>query len=326
MNDMLLQPFSSEEVKRVLDQMYPYKSPGLDVLISKCDNPGSINDFRPISLCNVKYKLASKAIANRIKLLINVIISVSQSAFVPGRLISDNVLMAYKLNHYLAHKRWGSVASHFGFIKPKRGLRQGDPLSPYLLLFCAEAFSNMVSLEERKGNIQGTAVCHRAPRFSHILFADDTLLFCQATIEAMECVKEVLFRFERASGLKINMQKSAIVFNKNTDPQVRGILAGRIGVEVVNKHEKYLGLPTVGGRSKREMFVSLKNRAWSKMQGWGAKRLSQAGRMVLIKVVAQAIPTYIMGCFLIPDSLLHALESMSAEFFGSMRISRVYTG
>ncbi|KAL0362330.1 UNVERIFIED_CONTAM: hypothetical protein Scaly_1188200 [Sesamum calycinum] len=109
MNDMLLQPFSSEEVKRVLDQMYPYKSPGLDVLISKCDNPGSINDFRPISLCNVKYKLASKAIANRIKLLINVIISVSQSAFVPGRLISDNVLMAYKLNHYLAHKRWGSV-------------------------------------------------------------------------------------------------------------------------------------------------------------------------------------------------------------------------
>ncbi|KAL0362331.1 UNVERIFIED_CONTAM: hypothetical protein Scaly_1188300 [Sesamum calycinum] len=182
----------------------------------------------------------------------------------------------------------------------------------------------MVSLEERKGNIQGTAVCHRAPRVSHILFADDTLLFCQATIEAMECVKEVLFRFERASGLKINMQKSAIVFNKNTDPQVRGILAGRIGVEVVNKHEKYLGLPTVGGRSKREMFVSLKNRAWSKMQGWGAKRLSQAGRMVLIKVVAQAIPTYIMGCFLIPDSLLHELESMSAEFFGSMRISRVW--
>ncbi|KAL0354202.1 UNVERIFIED_CONTAM: putative mitochondrial protein [Sesamum angustifolium] len=205
MNDMLLQPFSSEEVKRVLDQMYPYKSPGLD------------------------------------------------------------------------------GGEPFGFIKPKRGLRQGDPLSPYLFLFCAEAFSNMVSLEERKGNIQGTAVCHRAPRVSHILFADDTLLFCQATIVAMECVKEVLFRFERASGLKINMQKSAIVFNKNTDPQVRGILAGRIGVEVVNKHEKYLGLPTVGGRSKREMFASLRNRAWSKMQGWGAKRLSQAGRMVLIK-------------------------------------------
>ncbi|KAL0356019.1 UNVERIFIED_CONTAM: putative mitochondrial protein [Sesamum radiatum] len=51
------------------------------------------------------------------------------------------------------------------------------------------------------------------------------------------------------------------------------------------------------------------------MQNWGAKRLSQAGRMVLIKAVAQAIPTYAMGCFSLPDGLLHDLESMSAKFF-----------
>ncbi|KAL0427274.1 UNVERIFIED_CONTAM: putative mitochondrial protein [Sesamum latifolium] len=367
MNEVLLQPFSLEEVKCALDQMYPYKSPGPDgmspvfyqkfwhiigldvsgcvlaflnhdtythfnsthiVLIPKCENPVLVTDFRPISLCNVIYKLASKTIANRIKPLLNDIISESQSAFVPGHHITDNVLVAFELNHFLAHKRWGSVGhialkldiimlegEPFGFIRPERGLRQGDPLSPYLFIFCAEAFSCMVQQEEREGGIQGVAVCRRAPRVSHLLFADDTLLFCQATGEAMERIKLILEKYEQASGLKINLQKSAVAFSKNTNQNLKESLARQFGVELVDKHEKYLGLPTMCCQSKRELFSNLKCRVWSKMQNWEAKRLSQTGRMVLIKAVAQVIPTYAMGCFLLPDGLLHELESMSANFF-----------
>ncbi|KAL0282258.1 UNVERIFIED_CONTAM: hypothetical protein Sangu_2960000 [Sesamum angustifolium] len=80
----------------------------MSMLLPKCANPELVYDFHPIFLCNVVYKLASKAIANRLKPLLNTSISNSQSAFVLGRLIFDNVLVAYEVNHYLAHKYQGN--------------------------------------------------------------------------------------------------------------------------------------------------------------------------------------------------------------------------
>ena len=166
-------------------------------LLPKNKNPQKMTDFRPNSLCNVVYKLSSKTLANRLKAILPFIILENQSAFVANKLITDNILVAYEIMHYLKHKRgrndsfmvikleiskafdrveWSFIemimrkigfdeswidlvmkcitsvtylviinGSVHGSIVPTRGLKQGDPLSPYLFLLCVEGFSALIN-------------------------------------------------------------------------------------------------------------------------------------------------------------------------------------
>ncbi|KAL0405328.1 UNVERIFIED_CONTAM: hypothetical protein Slati_3846700 [Sesamum latifolium] len=125
-----------------------------------------------------------------------------------------------------------------------------------------EAFSGLIRKAEKEGAIQGVAVSRSTHTVSHILFAEDTLIFCQATKEVLTRLQLILTSFEAASGLKINKHKSAMVFSKNVEEGVRFELVQVLGVVVVAKHDKYLGLPSVMGRSKKEMFEGIKERMW----------------------------------------------------------------
>ena len=147
MNNSLIRPFMAEDVKGGLDAIGDFKAPGSDgmttlfykkfwetvdeyitkevlqflnggilphdwnktviVLIPKVLNPESLKDLRPISLCNVLYKIASKVLASRLKVILPEIISQNQSAFIPRRLITDNILVVHELTHFLQNKRSG---------------------------------------------------------------------------------------------------------------------------------------------------------------------------------------------------------------------------
>ena len=121
--------------------------------------------------------------------------------------------------------------------------------------------------------------------------------------------------YEHASGQKINRDKTALFFSHNTTPDIQEDIKQRFGAEVIKQHETYLGLPSLVGRSKKNTFRALKERLDNKLSGWKEKMLSQAGKEVLIKAVAQAIPTYTMSVFKLPDTLCDEMTSMIRAFW-----------
>ncbi|XP_023892052.1 uncharacterized protein LOC112004058 [Quercus suber] len=163
----------------------------------------------------------------------------------------------------------------YGNIQPSRGLRQGDPLSPYLFLLCAEGFSSMLAKAQEEERLHGVVICRRAPSISHLLFADDSLLFCKASQEEVQVISEVLQTYAASSGQCINFEKSSVYFSSNTAIEDRERIKEKMGVREVERFESYLKLPTLVGRAKYQTFSYLKDRVW--------KKNSELERIIIVK-------------------------------------------
>ncbi|XP_074324121.1 uncharacterized protein LOC141661039 [Apium graveolens] len=366
-NEEMLRPVDDEEVRQALFHMHLEKSPGPDgmspafyqkfwnivrndiiqlvrnffltcsfdehltdtniVLIPKKKSPGYMTDLRPISLCNVVYKIVSKVLANRLKGVMDKAISESQSAFVPGRLITDNIMISYEVMHYMKRKTKGKIGwmalkckiSHagreFGDIIPQRGLRQGDPLSSYLFLVCTEGFTSIIRDYERRGLIKGIQVARGAPSLSHMFFADDSYIYCQANEPSANHIVDMLSKFETTSGQKINRDKSSIFFSRNTKSEVKEKVCEVLNFHEANDNTHYLGLPNILGRKKSVILGYLKDRLQNGVQGWDKKYLSKGGKEILLKTVAQALPNYAMSIFLLPLELCRDMEKIMCRFW-----------
>ncbi|CAL1383059.1 unnamed protein product [Linum trigynum] len=328
-------------------------------------------EFRPISLCNVLYKLVSKVLANRLKEVLDKVIGCAQSTFVPGRIITNNIMAAFECFHSMKRKkerRKGFAAAKIDMAKaydrvewrflegimgkmefetrwislmmmcvksveylvlvnrhlseaflPERGLRQGDPLSPYLFLLCAEGLSSYTDKEVAEGRIHGLQPARGAPVVSHMFFADDSIFFFRATTQESLQLKRILHDYEPESGQLVNFQKSEVSFSKNIKPHGRLLVGGVLGMKTVEMHDKYLGLATEAGRSKKELFVELKDRIWKKLKGWKEKTMSAAAREVMIKSVAQAQLTYVMSVFRIPEGIIEEINNLMLNFWWDQR-------
>lgn len=131
----------------------------------------------------------------------------------------------------------------------------------------------------------------------------------------MQVIFEVLQTCATSSGQCINFEKSSVYFSNNTGREQRDGIKMALGIREVVQFESYLGLPTLVGRSKYRTFSFLKDRVWKKIQGWKRQLLSRAGKEILIKAVAQSIPTYTMGVFQLPVKLCNELNAMCARFW-----------
>lgn len=406
-NEVLEKPFTSEEVKAAVFSMKPDKAPGPDgmnpmffqhfwptlgddvtqfinqcletntfpsgfgdaniVLIPKKQCAEGVADLRPIALCNTSYKIMAKILANRMKDLLQNIISDTQCAFVPDRLITDNVLIAAETGHYLRRKmggtsgwaglkldmakaydrmEWGFVRfmlSKFGFgtkwiewimlcvtlaryrfrvnddlvgpLEPTRGLRQGDPLSPYLFIICSEGLAGLLKRSQVEGSIHGCRVAIGAPAVTHLMFADDCLVFFKANPEEANEVKQCLTCYEQASGQIVNFHKSSICFSTNTTAQVRELVSNILQVQQTEGFGKYLGLPYVVGRNKRMAFNYIEQKMRHRIGTWQKKLLSKARKEILLKCVAQALPTYTMSVYLLPNSFCDNLQKVMNKYW-----------
>ncbi|KAA3469415.1 reverse transcriptase [Gossypium australe] len=270
------------------------------VMIPKVENPCDMTNYRPISLCRFVYKMVSKVLANRLKEVIPLCISLNQSAFVPGRMIHGNVLVAHELMHHLLNSRngsskgcvvkldmskaydrveWGfleNVLLKFGFFNEwvnkimccvrtvryrvkcntqltntiilERGLRQGDPLSPYLFLFCMEVFSRMLTDAQKNLRIRGI---HR-----------------------------------------LNLDKSMVCFGQKTAISKRTMMNRWLNMKVVDSLDGYLGLPIPIGNKRLNAFKNMVNCITKRINSWSKRFLSYGGKEIFIKSVLQAIPAY----------------------------------
>ncbi|GKV04880.1 hypothetical protein SLEP1_g16977 [Rubroshorea leprosula] len=401
-NSFLLAPFNEEEVKRAVWSCGCSKAPGPDgfnfkfiremwdtikddmmgyvedfhnngklvrganssfiVLIPKVMNPQKIEEFRPISLIGVMYKVIAKLLANRIGSVLDGIIGENQMAFIKGRQMVDSIVIAnetideakrkkkasflFKIDFEKAYDKvcWeflDYMMARMGFeskwrrwiseclktaeasillngsttrqVKINKGLRQGDPLSPYLFLLVAEGLNGIISSAINHGLFDGIDIGSRGLKMSHLQFADDSILFGKAVEDNIWAAKSIMRIFELVSGLKINFRKSQLI-GINVSEGWMSKMTHILNCKQGELPCRYLGVPIGGSGKKISMWKPLIESFEKKLSNWKSRLLSLGGRITLLNAVLSSLPVYTMSVHLLPKGLILSLDKIRRSF------------
>ncbi|XP_074290815.1 uncharacterized protein LOC141617518 [Silene latifolia] len=348
-------------------------------LIPKCDSPEAVKDYWPISLCNVFMRIITKCITNRMQKVMGYLVGDHQNAFLAGRSISDNILLAHKAIHKVNthnHGKFGKVAFKadmskafdrvrwdflqavlltFGFpprlvrmimncvstvsyeillngaplhpFKPQCGLRQGDPLSPYLFILCMEVLSCNIESAQREGKLQGIRLCRGVTPLTHLFFADNSVFFLHNKGMAVRHLKRLLVNYCEASGQVINEDKSGIIFSPNTTLRKVRFCLKTLNIKHNKGFGKYLGLPTEFQQSKKEIFMGLVESVMKRISSWNGIFLSPAGRLTLISSVLSNLSIFFLSAFKIPVSVTKKINALLSQFWwaGSKTVKNLFS-
>ncbi|RHN42261.1 putative RNA-directed DNA polymerase [Medicago truncatula] len=205
------------------------------ILILKNPNAGTIDQFRPIALANFKFKIITKVLADRLAKILPSIISKEQRGFIRGRNIKDCIDLASEAVNVLDNKCFGgniamkidiSKAFHTlnwdfliavlkkqeGYFKCKRGVKQGDPLSPLLFCIAEEVLSRGITKLVEEGKVDLISASRNAKIPSHCLYVDDIMVYCKGKMSSLVALKELFTSYANCSGQAINLRKSSIYY------------------------------------------------------------------------------------------------------------------
>ncbi|CAL8078165.1 unnamed protein product [Prunus armeniaca] len=157
-------------------------------LVPKVASPSSVAQLRRISLCNTKYKVVIKIIVQKLRPLMQKVVSPAQASFIPGMQIVDNIIVAQKCIKSVRYQAIlnGELTERFS---PSAGIRQGDPLSPYIFVLCMEKLSHIINDHVSSGTWKSIKVARSGPAISHLFFVDDLILFGEASILQAKLMK-----------------------------------------------------------------------------------------------------------------------------------------
>ena len=330
-------------------------------LVPKIPNPSNMTNYRPISCCNTTYKCISKIITNRLKLVISSMISYTQTAFISGRSISNQIMLMQELvrNYHKDNlsprcalkidimKAFDSVswqlilhilaAFHLpdkfkcwieecittpkfsisvngaleGYFKGAKGLRQGDPLSPYLFLLVMEFFSRLLQSNISQGSFKYHPKCEDQ-RISHICFADDLFILCHADLQSIQIIQQSLMEFHKFSGLLPNKSKSKVYTSGANE--VKTEICHMLGFRSGELPVKYLGVPLISTKLAAADCQPLIEKIVTRIKSWANRFLSYAGRLQIIKSILFSIQIYWSMHFILPKRICKEIEQLLRNF------------
>ncbi|WVZ54678.1 hypothetical protein U9M48_005442 [Paspalum notatum var. saurae] len=394
-NKILTEPFTEKEVRDTIFQMKLNKAPGPDgfpvefyqefwgllkrdllqmfeefhkgvlplcnlnfgtiTLLPKLKEVKQIQQYRPICLLNVSFKVFTKVIANRAAAVAQKIVRPSQTAFMTGRNILEGVVILHETLHELKRKKnsmkaydkvnWDflqqtlcmkgfsniwcgwiekvvskgkvnvKVNDELGhYFQTRKGVRQGDPLSPFLFNLIADMLAVLIARAKENGQFRGIIPHLVEGGLSILQYADDTILFLEHDFNEAVNLKLVLSVFEQLSGHKINFHKSEVFlfgeakFYKEEYIQLFGCKEGVFPF-------KYLGIPMHHKKLFNKDWIEVEERFQKKLGSWKGKLLSTGGRLVLINSVLSSLPMFMFSFFETPKGVIKKLDYYRSRFF-----------
>ncbi|KAL8501989.1 hypothetical protein ACS0TY_021211 [Phlomoides rotata] len=196
----------------------------------------------------------------------------------------------------------------------ERGLRQGDPLSPFLFLIAAEGLSILLDKASERGLFEAAFIGRDRVHISHLQYADNTILMGAASEENAWVMRRTLRIMKLLSGLKINLDKCSVMGINIDEGRIQAI-AEILGCRVGSLPFSYLGIRVSSNHRRLSEWSFIIQKVKNRLRKWDDKKISLGGRIRLLNSVLSSIPIYYLSIYLIPKKIMREITSIQSIFF-----------